>query len=191
MAKHETMWELKLPGETADQLLLALVLRDLVHGSSFDVEVDEEGSQVEVDFTAGDELEDSVYNLLVTAEVDGTDNSELIHAIADQILADLYGEAQTMVEQRVELAKVPAEEVAFQIVDEGDERWDLVTPDWLAPESAEVPFGFRPFRGDEGDPWPDDAVLDAHGRVVLVPDGVSLRLYGVPAPSEDQGEESS
>ena len=76
---------------------------------------------------------------------------------------------------------------------EDQERWDLVAPDWLAPDGAEVPFGFRSFDAKSGEVWPDNEVLDAHGRVVLVPDGDEILVFGIPAPEgwgdEDHNEE--
>jgi hypothetical protein len=79
----------------------------------------------------------------------------------------------------------------FRVVPEEEERWDLVTPDWLAPDGAEVPFGFRPFDSSKNEPWPANDVLDAHGRVVLVPEGDDLLVFGIPAPEgwgEEEGE---
>ncbi len=57
------------------------------------------------------------------------------------------------------------------MVPEDEERWDLVIPDWLAPDDAEVPFGFRSFDKVSGEPVPDNAAFDAHGRVIAVPFG--------------------
>ena len=76
-------------------------------------------------------------------------------------------------------------------VPEDEERWDLVAPDWLAPDGAEVPFGFRSFAADSGESWPGNDLLDAHGRVILVPAGDEIVAFGIPAPEgwgEEEGE---
>jgi len=182
MDTWETGWEVGLPASTSDELLLALVVRDLVHGASFDVEAVEDGSELALDFLAGDELEEETYQLLLSAEVGGTENRELVQAFTEQLLEDLVGEAEELVAQRQELASRPTDEVTFRKIPEDEERWDLVVPDWLAPDGAEVPFGFRSFVGDSGECWPSDDVLDAHGRIVLVPAGQSFVLFGIPAP---------
>ena len=69
MDTWETDWEVGFPAETVDQLLLALVVRDLVHGASFDVEAIADGTEIALDFTAGDELDNEMYQLLLSAEV--------------------------------------------------------------------------------------------------------------------------
>jgi hypothetical protein len=83
------------------------------------------------------------------------------------------------------LGTATLDELRFVAVAEEDERWDLVVPDWLAPDGAEVPFGFRPELISTGERWPTDSELDAHGRVVLVPHDGVVHLYGVPAPIGD------
>ena len=168
--------------------MLSLVVRDLVHGSSFDVEAVEDGTELALDFLAGDELDGETYRLLLSAEVGGTDNRELVQAFTEQMLEDLVTEAEEVVAQREDLGTRPAGEVVFETVPEDEERWDLVIPDWLAPDGAEVPFGFRTFEAGGGEPWPGDGALDAHGRVVLVPFEGAVRLFGIPAP-EGWGEE--
>jgi hypothetical protein len=155
MDTWETGWEVGFPASNADELLLALVVRDLVHGASFDVEAVEDGSELALDFLAGDELQDQTYQLLLSAEIGGTENRELVQAFTEQMLEDLV---------------------------------DLVAPDWLAPDGAEVPFGFRSFDAGSGEVWPSNEVLDAHGRVVLVPAGDEILVFGIPAP-EGWGEE--
>jgi hypothetical protein len=191
MESWETGWEVGFPASTADELLLALVVRDLVHGASFDVEAVEDGSELALDFVAGDELQDETYQLLLSAEIAGTDNRELVQAFTEQMLEDLVAEAEDLVGQRQELGVMACAQLEFRVVPEEEERWDLVTPDWLAPDGAEVPFGFRPFDSSKNEPWPANDVLDAHGRVVLVPEGDDLLVFGIPAPEgwgEEEGE---
>ncbi len=190
MDTWETGWEVGLPASSSDELLLALVVRDLVHGASFDVEAVEDGSELAIDFLAGDELDGETYRLLLSAEVGGSENREMVQAFTEQMLEDLVGEAEELVAQRQQLSSRPADEVTFRAVPEDAERWDLVIPDWFAPDGVEVPFGYRPFVADSGESWPSDEDLDAHGRIILVPDGDSIVLFGVPAPGGwgDEGD---
>lgn len=188
MDSWETGWEVGFPAANADELLLALVVRDLVHGASFDVEAVEDGSELALDFLAGDELQDQTYQLLLSAEIAGTENREMVQAFTEQMLEDLVSEAEQLVAQREELGSRSSAEIVFQGVPEDQERWDLVAPDWLAPDGAEVPFGFRAFDARSGEVWPANEVLDAHGRVVLVPAGDEILVFGIPAP-EGWGEE--
>jgi len=193
MDTWETGWEVGFPASTTDELLLALVVRDLVHGASFDVEAEEDGTELALDFLAGDELEGESYRLLLSAEVGGTENRELVQAFTEQMLEELVGEAEELVAQRQELGSRPADEVTFKKIPEDEERWDLVVPDWLAPDGADVPFGFRSFVEESGECWPSDDDLDKHGRIVLVPAGHSIVLIGIPAPAgwgdEDEADE--
>jgi len=188
MESWETGWEVGFPASNSDELLLALVVRDLVHGASFDVEAVEDGTELALDFLAGDELQDQTYQLLLSAEIAGTENREMVQAFTEQMLEDLVAEAEELVAQRQELGSRPSAELVFQSVPEDQERWDLVAPDWLAPDGAEVPFGFRSFDAKSGEVWPANDVLDAHGRVVLVPSGDEILVFGIPAP-EGWGEE--
>ena len=188
MATWETGWEIGFSATTVEELMLALAVRDLVHGSSFDVEAVEDNAELALDFLAGDELDGETYRLLLSAEVGGTDNRELVQAFTEQMLEDLVAEAEELVAQREDLGSRPAGEVVFETVPEDEERWDLVIPDWLAPDRAEVPFGFRSFEAAGGEPWPGDGALDAHGRVIFVPFGGAVHLFGIPAP-EGWGEE--
>jgi len=152
------------------------------------VEAVEDGSELALDFLAGDELEGDTYQLLLSAEVGGTENRELVQAFTEQMLDDLVGEAEDLVAQRQEVFSRPADQVTFRVVPEDEERWDLVVPDWFAPDGAEVPFGYRPFVADSGECWPSDEDLDKHGRIILVPAGDSIVLFGIPAPAR-WGEE--
>ena len=193
MESWETGWEVGFPASSTEELLVALVVRDLVHGSSFDVEAVEDGAELAFDFVAGDELEGDEYHLLLSAEVAGTDNRETVQAFTEQMLEDLLGEAEELVGQKQDLGSKPGGEIEFRAVSEDEERWDLVVPDWLAPDGAEVPFGFRAFESSGGGVWPANDVLDAHGRVVLVPDADGFRLFGIPAPTGwgEHGEEEA
>ena len=184
-------WEIAFPASTIDELLLALVVRDLVHGASFDVEAIEDGSELALDFTAGDELEDSTYQLLLSAEVAGSDNRDLIQAFAEEMLEGLVDEAQEVVAQRKEVGSRPADSLVFRPVAEDEERWDMVVPDWLAPDGSEVPFGFRSFDVASDEAWPDNPTLDLHGRVVLVPFEGQIHAFGIPAPTgwNEDGDE--
>ncbi len=188
MESWETGWEVGFPATNADELLLALVVRDLVHGASFDVEAVEDGTELALDFQAGDELQDQSYQLLLSAEIAGTENREMVQAFTEQMLEDLVSEAEELVAQRQELGSRHSAELLFQSVPEEQERWDLVAPDWLAPDGAEVPFGFRSFDVKSGEVWPTNEVLDSHGRVVLVPAGDEILVFGIPAP-EGWGDE--
>jgi hypothetical protein len=188
MESWETGWEVGFPATSADELLLALVVRDLVHGASFDVEAVEDGTELALDFLAGDELQDQTYQLLLSAEIAGTENREMVQAFTEQMLEDLVAEAEELVAQRQDLGSRPSADLVFKSVPEDQERWDLVAPDWLAPDGAEVPFGFRSFDAKNEEVWPDNELLDAHGRVVLVPDGDEILVFGIPAP-EGWGEE--
>jgi hypothetical protein len=188
MATWETGWEIDFPAATVNEMMLALVVRDLVHGSSFDVEAVEDGTELAFDFLAGDELDGESYRLLLSAEIGGSDNRELVQAFTEQMLEELVAEAEELTSQREDLGVRPAGKVVFETVPEDEERWDLVIPDWLAPDSAEVPFGFRAFEAAGGKPWPDNGALDAHGRVIVVPFDDTIHLFGIPAP-EGSGEE--
>lgn len=190
MATWNTGWEIEFPATTADEVLLALVVRDLIHGASFDVEAEETGAEFAVDYTAGDELEDGSYRLLLMAEVDGAEDSALLQAFTEQALEESLEEAEALLAQRTEIRTVPQSELRYDVVPEDEERWDLVVPDWLAPDGAEVPFGFRPFLVASDEPFPDNATLDAHGRVIAVPFGDRLVVVGIPAPVDHHGEET-
>jgi hypothetical protein len=190
MESIEAGWEIGFPATTVDELLLALVVRDLVHGASFDVEALEDGSELALDFTAGDELDGENYQLLLSAEVSGSDDRDMIQAFAEEMLEGLVDEAQEAVDQRQDIGSRPLGELVFEVVAEDDERWDLVIPDWLAPDGSEVPFGFRSFDAASHESWPNDATLDLHGRVVLVPFQGLVHAFGIPAP-EGWGEDAS
>jgi len=190
MARWEASWELEFPATTSEDLLLALVVRDLLHGTSYDVELADSGGELSVEFVAGDELAGDCYHLLIAAEVDGPEDHAMVQNVAEQILDELIEEAERLVEGREELAEVEPDQLAFRAVSEDQERLDMVLPDWLAPDDAVVPFGFRPFLKESDDPWPADEQTAGRGRVVVVPHGGVVRLYSIPASSlgdETQG----
>lgn len=183
-AGWEAGWELEFPATSVDELLLALVVRDLVHGASYDVEAEETGQQYEVDYEAGEELEGEVYRLLIAATVKGPEDHDAMAAFTEQMLDEVVAEAEELVAEKVEVGSLPEREVIFQKVSEDAERWDLVMPEWLAPQGAETPFGFRGYHAGGAGPWPSDTDLDAHGRVVMVPFGARLTLFGIPKPAD-------
>lgn len=181
----EAAWEVEFPATSIEELALALVVRDLVHGTSFDLEGEPGVGNLALDYSAGDELDDTSYRLLVGAEATGTCDEELVRDITEHLLDQLVDEAETLIEQRTVLGVEPGDSIGFVAVAEDDERWDLVVPDWLAPDGAEVPFGFRPVRLAGGDPWPTDEQLDGHGRILVVPFASELHLIGIPSPAEE------
>ena len=182
----DATWEVHFPASTVDELMLALVVRDMLHGTSFDVDGGSGGVDLAVDFLAGDELEEDSYRLLVTAEVVGSVDAETVQQVTEILLEQLVDEAERVVGSRRLLASTDLSSVRFDPVPEDEERWDLVVPDWLAPDGAEVPFGFRPASEDTGSRWPTDAELDAHGRVILVPFEGEAHLFAIPAPTDDE-----
>lgn len=180
----EGSWEVELPITGPDDLLLGILVRDLVHGETFDVDLGD-GNTIAVDLLAGDELDDVGYRLIVTAEVVGPEFPDELSVLVHEVLEEAVEEARDLIARGQGLGDRAAAEIEMRCVSEDDERWDLVVPDWFAPDGAEVPFGFRPFEIAAGAMWPDDEALDAHGRIVVVPDGDRLRLYAVPPPADD------
>lgn len=185
----EAGWEVQFPASTLDEMLLALVVRDLLHGASFDVEGDGEKGAMALDYLAGDELDGEVYRLLVTVEGVGEGDAEVVQEITEQLLDQLVEEAESLIQQREPLGVAALSDLEFDLVPEEDERWDLVIPDWLAPDGAEVPYGFRPVRRHGRATWPSDAELDRRGRIIAVPSGGELHLVAIPAPTSDLDED--
>lgn len=181
----EGAWEVEFPASSLEELAIALVVRDLIHGTSFDFEGEPGVGSLALDYSAGDELDGASYRLLVTAEAAGACDEELVRDVTERLLDQLVDEAESLVEKRTDLGTLPVEAISFAVVPEDEERWDLVVPDWLAPDGAEVPFGFRPVHRASGGPWPTDEQLDAHGRIVVVPLASMLHLIGIPAPAEE------
>lgn len=190
MASWTTGWEIEFPAGEADERLLALVVRDLAHGASFDVEAEDSDAEFAVDYTAGDELDGGTYRLLLVAEIEGPEDAALVQAFTEQALEELLEEAEDLLSHKAPLGDLAIGDACFEVVPEDEERWDLIIPDWLAPDGAEVPFGFRVFHRETGDPIPDNATLDAHGRVLAVPFDNRLLLVAIPAPVEHHAPES-
>ena len=94
MESWETGWEVGFPASNAAELLLALVVKDLVHGASFDVEAVEDGTELALDFLAGDELQDQTYQLLLSAEIAGTETPVGIDGVS--VLPTLLGRSQDL-----------------------------------------------------------------------------------------------
>jgi len=179
-------FEIRFPASTADELLLALIVRDLVHGSSYDVVAEQSGEEFQVDVTASDELDDDGYLVLFEVEINGEVQHDTAREFFEEVVEGAVEEAETLRDAREDLDAVEGGAVEFRSVPEDDERWDLVIPDWLAPEDAEVPFGFRGYLTSSGAAWPSDAQLDACGRVIVVPFDGKLRLVAIPAPDGDE-----
>jgi len=184
----EGTWEVLFPASSRDELLLAMAVRDLLHGASFDLEGEEGQADLALDYLAGDELEDDSYRLLVTVEATGPEDRETVQEITKQLLEQLVDEAEELVADRQHLATRPLASLRFDVVAEDDERWDLVVPDWLAPDGAVVPYGFRPWLRDGAVQWPTDQELDRHGRIVAVPFKDDLHLFAIPAPVADESD---
>ena len=178
----ESSWEVRFPAMRVEELLTALVVRDLVHGTSFDI-ADGDLTVMAVDYLGGDELDEAGYVLLLTAEVDGIEDRERLQELTGDLLEEAVEEGSALAQRRVDLGSRPVKEVTMRAVPEDDERWDLVVPDWLAPDTAVVPFGFRPMLKVSGEPWPDDDLLRQHGRILVVPWKDRLHLFGIPSPA--------
>jgi len=181
----ESTWEIEFPSTSREELLTALTVRDLLHGSSFDLELDADGSVVAADYDVGDEWEDGRYRLLLTAQLSGPEDLAAIQDLTENVLEQGVDEAQGLVSRCELVATVGLSCLLFERVHETDERWDLVIPDWLAPDGAEVPFGFRPLIAASRELWPTDKQLDAHGRLVLVPFKGEAHLFALPAPMDE------
>ncbi|NOZ93170.1 MAG: hypothetical protein GXP47_00305 [Acidobacteria bacterium] len=186
MEKWEEAMALDIPLEEREDVCQGLLVRDLLHGSSFDVETDDPEAVFSVDFTCGDETEEGVYRLLIIAEIEGTEDHELVRSFTEEVLSEYLEEAASIVDLVEWIGEVAEDEVECRVVPEDEERWDLVVPDWMAPEDAEVPFGFRLFRTADGKPWPPDADLDRFGRVLVVPWQDRLHLAGTPMPEDEE-----
>lgn len=189
MDKWEAAWEIAFAAGTLEEQLIALVVRDLVHGASFDVEAEADGTELALDFLAGDELDGETYHLLVSAEIAGEEKPEMVREFTEQMLEQMIDESEELVERKTDLGSRPLDELVFRAVPEDEERWDFVVPDWLAPDGAEVPFGFRSYIVDGDEAWPSDGALDEHGRVILAPFAGTAYLFGIPAPTEPEDEE--
>jgi hypothetical protein len=183
----ESTWEVEFPSSSREELLTALVVRDLLHGSSFDLELDAGGSVVAVDYDVGDEWEDGRARLLVSAQLSGPEDRVAVQDLTEHVLEQVVDEAQGLVSRCELVATTGLSCLLFERVLETEERWDLVIPDWLAPDGAEVPFGFRSVVATTGEPWPTDEQLNAHGRLILVPYDGDAHLFAIPAPTNEDG----
>jgi hypothetical protein len=185
--EHE--WEIELPAGTADQLLAALTTRDRLFGQSITLEPEEEPEKtVEAWLGAAEVLAGSNVRLGIYAELSGP--KEYLDAARDaleDIVAEQVEAAAAEAAQAELLDRRPAPEVEFRQVDEDDEKPQLIIPEWLAPEKVELPWGFRSYDA-KGEAWPDDHLLGAHDRVVLIPFGGELLLYALPPMDEDDEE---
>jgi len=186
METWEEAMALDIPLEEREDLLQGLLVRDKLHGMSLDVESEEPDTEFSVDFSCGDELDGEIYRLLIIAEVQGAEDHELIRSFTEEFLSELLEEAAETVDASQWITGLAEGDVECRIVPEEEERWDLVVPDWLAPDEAEVPFGFKPFRKDGGAPWPENADLERFGRVVVVPWKGRLHLAGTPIPEDSE-----
>lgn len=189
--EHE--WEIELPAATPEDILTALAARDRIFGQSITLEPEEEGAKpVEVWLGTADALDDHGFHLSVFADLEGPEEYlEAAVETVEEVVNELIDAASEDVAAALLLARRPAEEIEFRTVDdEGDERPQIIVPEWLAPvEELELPWSFRPFTR-AGKPWPDDDLLAQHARVAVVPFGDELLLYALPAiPDEEEGGE--
>lgn len=183
--------ELPLPAKRVEEILTALVLRDLLHGASFDVEVEETGREFEVDLMVTDEIdeEEGVYLALVEVEYGGDVDEESLGSFLTQIIDETLVEAERIVEEGKEIGVFDRSDFVFKVVGEDAERWDLVVPDWLAPEDAKTPFGYRSFLRETDEAFPSDTQLDSSGRIIVVPLEGKLHFFACPVPDLESAEE--
>ena len=180
---NEEQWIVGLPGRTPRELLLALLVRSRAHGLSIEVELPGNEEPFFIDLYCDDELDGDTYRLLIDAEVWGGSPEEAAR-VTEATIEELAGEAEAAVAAAERLDVRDAGEIEFRPVPEDEVRWSLVCPDWLAPDGASTPGGFRPYLRSTGEPWPDDATLGRFETVAVVPDGGRFVLYGVPAAPE-------
>ncbi len=187
--EHE--WELELPGETPEQILAGMVARDRLFGQAVTLEPEEdESNSVEAWFGTTDDLDGTTYKLGVYVELTGPeDYLEPARDALEEIMGEQLEIAATEAENAVLVDRRPLAEITFEKVAEDDENQQLVMPEWLAPEGAELPWGFVGVDAS-GRVWPGDETMKAHGRVVLVPYKDELFVYGLP-PIEDEEEEAA
>ena len=188
-SKIEHEWELELPAGSADQLLAALTTRDRLYGQTITLEPEDDAKKaVEVWLASVESLEAEKYRLGGYAEITGP--KEFLEAARDalqDIVSEQVEAAAAEAAEATLLGRRPIGEVQFRKVGEADERPQLVIPEWLAPGEVDVPWSFRPYDA-KGKPWPDEDVLNAHDRLILIPFGGELLLYALP-PIEDEDEE--
>lgn len=186
--EHE--WELELPAKSAEELLAALAARDRLFGQEITMEPEEDPAKaVEVWIGTSDALAEGVYHLAVYAELKGAKEylEPAVNALEEVFEEQLKEGAADAVAARL-LDRRSAKEITFRAVSEEEELPQLILPEWLAPEGAELPWGFQPVAAD-GQTWPDRALLEEHSRVVVVPFGAELLAYALP--DLDEGEEEA
>jgi len=184
----EREWEFELPAGKPEELLAALAARDRLFGQTITMEPEEEPTKsVEVWFGTSDALDGTVYHLGVYAELSGAKEyleaaaDALSEIVEDQIEAGVAdAQAATLLERRA------AGDIAFAAIPEEEERPQVVVPEWLAPEGAELPWGFRAV-DNSGAAWPTQETVERHGRLVVVPFGGEYLLYALPSLEEEEG----
>ncbi len=186
--EHE--WEIEMPAGTAEQLLAVLASRDRLFGHSVTLEPEDAPEEaVEAWLASTEALQGDSVRLGVYVELSGP--KPLLAAARDaieDIVAD-HVEAAAAEASRARLVeRRPASEIEFRTVSEDDERPQLIIPDWLAPEKAELPWSFRSY-DLKGEPWPSDRTLAAHDRLALVPFGGEFLLYTLPALDDDERQD--
>lgn len=179
--KLEHEWELELPGSTADELLAGLAARDRIFGQNVTLEPeDDPDGAVEAWLGSNDMLDGKVYRLGIYADLEGPE--EYLEAARDALM-DLVDEQVARAKEDAAGAKLldrkPASEIHFEVIPEEEETPQLIVPEWLAPDEADLPWGFRPMTAT-GERWPSLEVLRAHERVVLVPFKGEYLLYSLP-----------
>jgi hypothetical protein len=188
-SKLEHEWELELPASTVDQLLAALTTRDRLYGQTITLEPEDDPAKaIEVWLASVESLDAGKYRLGLYAELSGP--KEFLEAGCDaveDIVSEQVEAAAAEAGEATLLEKRPAAEIQFRKVKEGDERPQLVIPEWLAPGDVDVPWAFRSF-DTKGKPWPDEDLVSAHDRLVMIPFGGELLLYALP-PLEEEEEE--
>jgi hypothetical protein len=186
-AKIEHEWELELPAASADQLLAALTTRDRLYGHTITLEPEENASDaVEVWLASVESLEKATYRLGLYAEISGPKQYlEAARDALEDIVSEQVEAAAAEAGEATLLERRPAAGIEFRKVSEDDEKPQLVIPEWLAPGEVDVPWGFRGYDA-KGKPWPDDKLVLAHDRLVLIPFGGELLLYALPPLEEDE-----
>ena len=185
----EREWEFELPGAKPEEILAALATRDRLFGQTITMEPEEDPAKsVEVWIGTSDALAGKVYHLAVYAELSGT--KEYLEPAADA-LSEIFEEqiAAGTVDAKAAslLERQAATAISFKAVPEEAELQQLVLPEWLAPEGADLPWGFQPVDA-KGKVWPSKKVLESHDRLAVVPFGDELLLYALPSLEEEDSE---
>jgi hypothetical protein len=188
-ATVEREWEISLPASNAEELLAALACRDRLFGHSMTLEPDEQpDNAVEAWIASTEMLDGNTVRLGVYVELTGPKAFlDAASEAVEEVVSEHVEAGAADASRATLLARRPVAEVEFRAVAECDERPQLIIPDWLGPEQAELPWSFRSF-DRRGDPWPDDALLSSHERVALVPFDHELLLFALPAVED--GDES-